>query len=138
MTLEGVTSFVGQGDFAPGKWKLPQAVEDARILLGLKATSLTILRALLSFVPGDRIEGGRDDGHVCFASNASLARRAHVSIAPVERHIARLVQLGIVRRRASGNGKRWVCRSPQGTIVLATGLCLLPLVERHKEILEIG
>ncbi len=77
-----------------------------------------------------------DDQHICFASNTALAQRTHVSVQTVERHISLLVHLGLVRRVSSPNGKRWARRDQQGRVVLATGISLLPLAERHAELLQ--
>lgn len=123
----------GQGCSTPKKWMLLRAVEEAREPLGLKSTSLNILRAMISFVAGDQISPDQDDRHVCFASNAAIAKRTHVSLQTVERHISSLVKLGLVRRVMSANGKRWVRRDRHGRVVTATGLSLMPLSERHAE-----
>ena len=124
---------VGQGAVVRDKWQLLKVVESIRETLGLKGTSIAVLRAMLSFVRSDQINATRDADHICFASNAALSARSHVSIQTVERHIAKLVDLGLLTRRASGNGKRWARRNAQGEIVLATGLSLMPLVRRHAE-----
>lgn len=118
----------------PTKWQMLGVVEELREVLGLRGTSIAVLRAMVALIPGDRIDRGRADGHICFASNATLARRAHVSVQTVERHIARLISEGLVTRRASGNGKRWARRDRQGRVVLAAGLSLAPLAERHAEL----
>ena len=128
----------GQGSVVQGKWQLLKVIEDIREPLGLKGTSISLLRAMISFLRVDRLDAARDDGHICFASNASLAKRTHVSIQTVERHITKLVSLGLLTRRSSGNGKRWARRDRQGNIVLATGLSLLPLAERYPEFLRIA
>jgi len=128
----------GQGGIAQNKWQLLKVIEDIREPLGLKGTSISLLRAMISFLRVDQVDATRDDGHICFASNASLAKRAHVSIQTVERHIAKLVSLGLLTRRSSGNGKRWARRDRQGSIVLATGLSLLPLAERYPEFLRMA
>lgn len=120
------------------KWQLLKTIEEIREPLGLKGTSIALLRAMISFLRVDSVSAARDDAHICFASNASLAKRAHVSIQTVERHIAKLVSLGLLTRRSSGNGKRWARRDRKGHIVLATGLSLLPLAERHAEFVEIS
>lgn len=122
-----------QKGIVQSKWLLLKTIEDIREPLGLKGTSISILRAMISFLRVDQIDASRDEGHICFASNASLAKRAHVSIQTVERHITKLVSLGLLRRRSSGNGKRWARRDRHGDIVLATGLSLLPLAERYPE-----
>ena len=128
----------GQGGIAQSKWQLLKTIEDIREPLGLKGTSISLLRAMISFLRVDSIDATRDDGHICFASNASLAKRAHVSVQTVERHITKLVSLGLLSRRSSGNGKRWARRDRHGSIVLAIGLFLLPLAERYPEFLRIA
>ena len=128
----------GQQGITPTKWSLLQVIEDIREPLGLKGTSISLLRAIISFIKGDHITAAADDGHVCFASNAALAKRTHVSVQTVERHIAKLVSLGILARRSSANGKRWARRDRNGRIVLATGLSLLPLSERYSEFITLN
>jgi len=128
----------GQGGISQSKWQLLKTIEDIREPLGLKGTSISLLRAMISFLRVDHIDATRDGGHICFASNASLAKRAHVSIQTVERHIAKLVSLGLLSRKSSGNGKRWARKDRQGSIVLATGLSLLPLAERYPEFLRMA
>jgi len=123
----------GQGGIALPKWQLLKAVEGSREALGLKGTTIAILRAALSFIRSDDISANRHESHVCFASNASLADRAHVSVQTVERHISKLVKLGLLMRVSSGNGKRWARRDGQGRIVFAAGLSVLPLHQRHGE-----
>ncbi len=122
----------GQGSGAP-KWSQLRAIEEAREPLGIKATSISILRAMLSYMSADRISELADDQHIVFASNASIAQRAHVSIQTVERHIARLVSLGVIQRITAANGKRWVRRDRAGQVTLISGLSLLPIATRHAE-----
>lgn len=128
----------GQESIAPTKWSLLQVIEDIREPLGLKGTSISLLRAMISFIKGNHITAKGDDGHVCFASNAALAKRTHVSVQTVERHVAKLVSLGLLTRRSSANGKRWARRDRNGRVVLATGLSLLPLSERFNEFLQLN
>ncbi|MDC0739617.1 helix-turn-helix domain-containing protein [Cognatishimia sp. SS12] len=124
----------GQGACALSKWQLLNVIEELREPLGLKGTSIAVLRALLSFIPSDEISERRLEAHLCFASNASLARRAHVSIQTIERHIAKLVSLDLLQRLPSGNGKRWARRDNTGRITYATGLSALPLLRRYAEL----
>lgn len=126
----------GQGSCVQSKWQLLKAVEDIRETLGIKGTTIAVLRAALSYIRSDDICADRYETHVCFASNASLAERAHVSVQTVERHVAKLVALGLLERVSSGNGKRWARRDSQGRIVFATGLSLLPLQRRHDTFLK--
>lgn len=141
MTPKGVHSpgkSAGQGRRAQAKWPLLKVIEDIREPLGLKGTTVAVLRAVLSYIRSDEISETRHENHVCFASNASLAKRAHVSIQTVERHVAKLVALGLLTRVSSGNGKRWARRDVHGRIVFATGLSVLPLHQRHEEFLELA
>ncbi|WP_052265348.1 helix-turn-helix domain-containing protein [Ruegeria sp. ANG-R] len=126
-----LSATAGQGSSTPQKWNLLRAVEEAREPLGLKSTTLNVLRAMISFVGSDQIAADQDDHHICFASNAAIAKRTHVSVQTVERHISTLVELGLIRRVMSANGKRWARRDRQGRVVAATGLSLMPLSERH-------
>lgn len=128
----------GAGRYCQKKWQLLKTIEDIREPLGLKGTSISLLRAMISYLRVDQVDAMRDDGHICFASNASLAKRAYVSIQTIERHIAKLVSLGLLTRRSSGNSKRWARRDSQGSIVFATGLSLLPLVERYPEFVRMA
>lgn len=124
----------GHSSAAPTKWDLLRVVEQSREALGLRGTSVAILRAMISLIKGEVIAPSRPDGHICFASNATLAERAHVSVQTVERHLARLIALGLLERQASGNGKRWARRNAAGQVVLVSGLSLLPLLTRHGEL----
>lgn len=68
---------------------------------------------MISFVGGDQIAADQDDHHICFASNAAIAKRTHVSVQTVERHISTLVELGLVRRVLSA--KRQAMGAPGST-----------------------
>ncbi|MES0828179.1 helix-turn-helix domain-containing protein [Ruegeria sp. SCP11] len=122
----------GQGSSAP-KWMQLRAIEEAREPLGLKATSISIVRAMLSFMSADRVSEMADEHHIVYASNSSIAERAHVSVQTVERHISKLVKLGIIKRTTAANGKRWCRRDGAGQVTLVSGLSLLPLATRHAE-----
>ncbi|WP_298854553.1 helix-turn-helix domain-containing protein [uncultured Ruegeria sp.] len=130
--IGAVRSLTGQGSSAP-KWMQLRAIEEAREPLGLKATSISIMRAMLSFMSADRVSELADDHHIVYASNATIAGRAHVSIQTVERHISKLIKLGIIQRVAAANGKRWCRRDEAGKVALVSGLSLLPLATRHAE-----
>ncbi len=110
-----------------------RAIEEAREPLGLRATSISILRAMISFMSAERISELAEDHHIVYASNAAIAERAHVSIQTVERHITKLVGIGVIQRFTAANGKRWVRRDGAGEVTLVSGLSLLPLARRHAE-----
>ena len=141
LTPAGVRSscnVTGANSFGQNKWNVLRTIEDIRVPLGLKGTSIALLRAMISFLRVDRIEAVRDDAHICFASNAALAKRAHVSVQTVERHITKLVSLGLLSRRSSANGKRWARRDRQGEVIYATGLSLMPLIKRYPEFIHMA
>ncbi|MFG5382888.1 helix-turn-helix domain-containing protein [Yoonia sp. R2-816] len=125
-------SSVGRGSSAP-KWIQLRAIEEAREPLGLRATSISILRAMISFMSSERISELAEDHHIVYASNAAIAERAHVSIQTVERHITKLVGIGVIQRFTAANGKRWVRRNRAGQVTLVSGLSLLPMAARHAE-----
>lgn len=132
------SNLAGQGRYGQSKWQLLKVIEDIREPLGLKGTSIAVLRAMVSLIKGDQVNHTREDGHICFASNATLAKRAHVSIQTVERHIAKLVKLGLLNRHSSANGKRWARRDRHGVIVMASGLSLAPLAARYAEFVRMS
>lgn len=119
------------------KWQLLRVAEEAREPLGLKATSLNLLRVMISLIPGDSL-GPATDRHICFASNQTLATRAHVSVATIERHVSILAQAGLIQRATTMNGKRWARRDGQGRVVVASGLSLAPLVTKYAELAAIA
>jgi len=90
---------------------------------------------MISFLRVDHVDATRDDGHICFASNASLAKRAHVSIQTVERHIAKLVSLGLLTRRPSGNGKRWARRDRKNELGRLRDMCSAALSDLKARLL---
>ncbi|MBD0416806.1 plasmid replication protein RepC [Oryzicola mucosus] len=115
------------------KWKLFRACCEARPMLGVTERSLTVLDALLSFLPGDELVAGQ--GLVVFPSNAQLSLRARgMAPATLRRHLAVLVETGLVARKDSPNGKRYARRGGEGEIDEAYGFSLTPLLARASEI----
>jgi len=114
------------------KWKVVQALTEVKDRLGLPDRAIAVLNALLSFHQETTMTAG--DGLVVFPSNAKLAARAHgVALATLKRHLAILVDAGIVIRRDSPNGKRYARRGEGGEISEAFGFDLTPLVARAEE-----
>ncbi|WP_085034963.1 plasmid replication protein RepC [Ensifer aridi] len=115
------------------KWKLFRAVCEARPALGVSDRALTVLDALLTFYPGDEISEER--GMIVFPSNAQLSIRARgMSAATLRRHLAVLVDAGLILRKDSANGKRYARRSRAGEVEEAFGFSLAPLLARAAEI----
>lgn len=115
------------------KWKLFRALSEARETFGVSDRSLSVLHALLSFHQETVLTG--EGGLVVFPSNQELSVRAHgMAPATLRRHLAALVEAGLVIRRDSPNGKRYARRGEGGEIAQAFGFDLAPLVARAAEI----
>ena len=136
MSLALVAAQVNARNTAPEKtvhkWKVVQALTEAKDKLGIPDRAIAVLNALLSFHQETTMTAG--DALVVFPSNAKLIARAH-GVAPttLRRHLAILVDAGIVIRRDSPNGKRYVRRGEGGEIAEAYGFDLTPLVARAEE-----
>jgi replication initiation protein RepC len=128
------------------KWRLFRALTEAKGPLGVTDRALSVLHALLSFhqetaltLPeGDGGDGEGDSpapGIVVFPSNRELSIRAHgMAPATLRRHLASLVEAGLIIRRDSPNGKRFARRGQGGEIAEAFGFDLAPLIARAAEI----
>ena len=118
---------------AVNKWKIFRDLCAARNRLGLQDRALAVLNALLSFYPQDELSAAR--GLVVFPSNAQLSLRAHgISETTLRRHLAVLVEAGLLLRRDSPNGKRYAHRNSGGVVETAFGFSLAPLLARAEEI----
>jgi replication initiation protein RepC len=129
------------------KWRLFRALTEAKGPLGVTDRALSVLHALLSFhqetaltLPEaearEREEGySPAPGIVVFPSNRELSIRAHgMAPATLRRHLASLVEAGLIIRRDSPNGKRFARRGQGGEIAEAFGFDLTPLIARAAEI----
>jgi len=119
------------------KWKLFRAICEAKPLLGATDRALAVLNALLSFYPDAELTG--EGSLVVFPSNRQLALRTH-GMAPttLRRHLAVLVECGLVVRRDSPNGKRFARKGQDGDIEQAYGFDLAPLLVRAAEFEQIA
>ncbi|HRE22172.1 MAG TPA: plasmid replication protein RepC, partial [Rhabdaerophilum sp.] len=114
------------------KWKVFQAITEAKDKLGLPDRAIAVLHALLSFHQETALTAGYP--LIVFPSNEKLCSRAHgIAPATLRRHLAALVEAGIVIRRDSPNGKRYARRGMDGEVSLAFGFELTPLVARAEE-----
>lgn len=114
------------------KWKIFQAICKARPSLGVTERALSVLNALLTFHPETALTG--EDDLVVFPSNQHLSLRAHgMPASTLRRHLAVLVDAGLIVRRDSPNGKRYARKGASGDIELAFGFDLSPLVVRSEE-----
>ena len=115
------------------KWAVFQHVRMAREALGATDRSLAILNALLSFHRDMELVAEGD--LIVWPSNEQLMARANgISPATLRRHIAVLVECGLIIRRDSPNGKRFARRGQSGEIEQAYGFDLSPIVARAGEL----
>lgn len=137
MTLALVRRQTAATEIKPGKtvnkWKVFRDASTAMELLGVQSNSLAVLDALLSFYPDNELS--HDAQLIVFPSNAQLTLRAHaMSGATLRRHLALLVEAGLIIRKDSANGKRYARRGRDGQIENAFGFDLSPLLARSEEL----
>lgn len=108
-------------------WMAHRCVSDAKKRYGLGNGAISTLRALISFL--------RDGGDtIVYAANATICKRAdNQSERNLRRHLAHLVEVGLIERRDSPNGKRYLIQHPDGPVE-AFGLDLSPLMWRSEEL----
>ncbi|MBY5878076.1 replication initiation protein RepC [Rhizobium leguminosarum] len=141
MTLGMLASQVMAGEIKPDqsvdKWKLFRALCEAKPLLGIGDRALAVLNALLSFYPKNELAQG--NGLIVFPSNIQLSLRTHgMAEQTVRRHLAALVDAGLLLRKDSPNGKRYVRRDRAGEVDEAFGFSLAPLLARAEEIEQLA
>ncbi|MBG0792514.1 replication initiation protein RepC [Methylocystis sp. H62] len=136
----------GASEIVVHKWRLFRALTEAKEPLGVTDRALSVLHALLSFhqetaltLPASDSKSAETDaagpGIVVFPSNKELSIRAHgMAPATLRRHLACLVDAGLIIRRDSPNGKRFARRGQGGAIEAAFGFDITPLVARAEEI----
>lgn len=114
------------------KWEILRLLRDARKALGVSDRELSVLQALLSFYPDDELDPASD--LVIFPSNAKICERLNgMPCSTMRRHLGRLVQAGLLVRRDSPNGKRFVSRGGD-----AFGFDLSPLPRRYGEFFDLA
>ncbi|SFK59040.1 plasmid replication protein RepC [Methylocapsa palsarum] len=114
------------------KWRVLDDIRKANAALGVSDRTLSVLNALLSFHQDTILNGG--EAIIVFPSNKNLAQRANgMADNTLRRHLAALVELGLILRRDSPNGKRYARKGEGGEIEEAFGFDLSPLVARAAE-----
>lgn len=117
------------------KWALISALTEARELFGLGDRTLSVIEALVSFAPGRELDGRAP--LVVFPSNRALSARTRgMAPATIRRHLAALVKAGLIIRRDSPNGKRYMVKDGHGVPEEVFGFDLAPLALRATEILS--
>ncbi len=113
------------------KWDALRELATARKAYGLTDRTLSVLQALLSFHKSDTIDR-TERPPIVFASNRAICERLNgMPCSTMRRHLARLVEEGLLIRRDSPNGKRY-CRR-YGSEAEAFGFDLTPLAARLDE-----
>jgi len=119
------------------KWQVFQHIREARDLVGATDRALAILNALLSFHPETALAG--DGELIVWPSNEQLMARANgMPATTLRRHLAVLVDCGLIIRRDSPNGKRFARKGRGGEIEQAYGFDLSPIVARADEFEELA
>ena len=117
------------------KWQLLRELCAARSAFGLTDRELGVLEGLLSFHPEQQLGGNAE--MIVFPSNRALAERCHgMAESTLRRHLARLVDEGLILRHDSPNGKRYAARGIDGEVLRAFGFDLSPLLVRAPEIAQ--
>ncbi|MBT8412152.1 MAG: replication initiation protein, partial [Octadecabacter sp.] len=113
------------------KWELLRELSKAQAAFGVSERDLTVLQGLLSFFPEDALGGNAE--MIVFPSNKAICERLNgMPCSTMRRHLARLVEAGLLVRRDSPNGKRYVRK--HGEERVAFGFDLSPLYCRFEEI----
>lgn len=123
-------------DSVVDKWELYKNLCEAKKVFNISDRSLAVLNALLSFYPSTELKYSAT-ALIVFPSNNQLSLRTHgMPAATLRRHIAILVEAGLIQRRDSPNGKRYAYKSKTGQVEEAFGFSLLPLLQRSQEIAQ--
>jgi len=113
------------------KWELLRELSKAQAAFGVSERDLTVLQGLLSFFPDDALGGNAE--MVVFPSNKAICERLNgMPCSTMRRHLARLIEAGLLMRRDSPNGKRYVRK--HGEERVAFGFDLSPLYCRSEEV----
>lgn len=113
------------------KWELLRELSKAQAAFSVTERDLTVLQGLLSFFPDDALGGNAE--MVVFPSNKAICERLNgMPCSTMRRHLARLVDAGLLVRRDSPNGKRYVRKHGEERVVF--GFDLSPLYCRSVEI----
>lgn len=113
------------------KWDVLRDLTTGRAAFGLNDRDLSVLQALLSFYPRTQLDD--PERMIVHPANASICERLNgMPCSTMRRHLARLIEAGMLIRHDSPNGKRYVRRSQGGETRF--GFDLSPLARRIEEI----
>jgi len=143
-TLRGRMKLFAQNPDLPKKqgrgvnrWVIYKQLCVAKSAFDLNDRCLAVLSSLLSFLPDDDIN--EKTGLVVFPSNRQLSLRAHgMPESTLRRHLASLVEAGIIARKDSPTRKRYAHKDREGGVELAFGFSFAPLLDRACEIAAVA
>lgn len=119
------------------RWTIYKQLCVAKSEFGLNDRCLAVLSSLLSFLPDDEIN--EKNGLVVFPSNRQLSLRAHgMPESTLRRHLASLVEAGIIERKDSPTRKRYAHKDNEGTVEIAFGFSFAPMLSRSIEIAQVA
>jgi len=119
------------------RWTLYKQLCVAKAEFDLNDRCLAVLSSLLSFLPDDELD--EKTGLVVFPSNRQLSLRAHgMPESTLRRHLASLIEAGIIARKDSPTRKRYAHKDREGGVELAFGFSFAPLLDRAPEIASIA
>lgn len=115
------------------KWDILAALTKAAPGFGLSHRTLSVLKALMTFHPEHSIAANLG-GAVVFPSNRKLSERLNgMPESTLRRHLAKLVEMGVVSRHDSPNRKRYARRIGTDRAV-AYGFDLSPLAVHAPQV----
>ncbi|GLO72815.1 replication initiation protein [Phaeobacter inhibens] len=115
------------------KWDILSALTKAAPEFGVSHRTLSVLKALMTFMPDQMIAAERG-GAVVFPSNRKLSERLNgMPESTLRRHLAKLVETGIVSRQDSPNRKRFA-RNIGADRAVAYGFDLSPLAVHAAQV----
>jgi len=141
MTLAMMASQVAANAMPEGasvqKWHVFKSIREAKDMIGATDRSLAILNALLSFHRDTELSA--EGELVVWPSNEQLMARSNgMAATTLRRHLAVLVDCGLIIRRDSPNGKRFARKGRGGQIEQAYGFDLSPIIARAGEFAELA
>lgn len=136
MSLALMAAQIGAKEIPEGKaidkWQVYRDLCEGKSVVGVGDRSLAVLAGLLSCHPDDELS--EENGLIVFPSNRQLSLRSHgMANATLRRHLAALLDCGIILRRDSPNGKRYARKGRGGELEDAFGFSLAPLLARAEE-----
>lgn len=136
MSLALMAAQIGAKEIPKGKtvekWQVYRDLCEGKTIVGIGDRSLAVLAGLLSCHPDDELS--EENGLIVFPSNKQLSLRSHgMANATLRRHLAALLDCGIILRRDSPNGKRYARKGRGGELEDAFGFSVAPLLARADE-----